>query len=620
MLETALAAQYIPGSNMKGDVEGANWIFLLPNFEFERVFCIGLPTVSTLTTLSRFSKHVYVVCVNHKELEEFIVLREQSELSNLQAIVVSQLRHMPIKNGSVELILIADQSGIDQSNEKSVFLELRRLGCPHLLIYFEVNKIDFLSSGKAKLAIDANSFGQNQLFWLTPLNGEAHTAVPSGDLGTKSYFLDNNLYSPEASLAPLKQIKRFLKTKRAGQNISELQELPNGKDSKDIPRKVNAFVRSATVGIEQGIKDVQRHLIKRNQFISRFGVLVGENQSEFSHQPPLYLRSLASEWGVDLDDYRWGLSARGDYSSRKVLIYLFSGQNGKLKNPEPEYIVKLVRDPIYNYRLENEYRALSLLKKSDESIRRAVPKIGFFGYHADLAVIGEKMIVGDEFRQKTDLTETCSYMHNAVNWLIHLGAVTVNKSLVSAEQAAKILDNLYSRFFEIYQISPEHKSFLVKQIEKIQNFPGAFPLVFQHGDPGTWNALITESGKVAFLDWESAERNGMPLWDLFYFLRSYIMGAARSKGIGDRIQAIVQLLLTHSPYSQLYVDSTETYCHQTGLSGSLTEPIFYTCWMHRALKEATRLTPGKVGDGHYVNLLRLFIEYRESEVLGQLFS
>jgi hypothetical protein len=99
---------------MKGDVEGANWIFLLPNFEFERVFCIGLPTVTTLTTLSRFSKHVYVVCVNHKELEEFIVLREQSELSNLQAIVVSQLRHLPIKNGSVELILIADQRGINR--------------------------------------------------------------------------------------------------------------------------------------------------------------------------------------------------------------------------------------------------------------------------------------------------------------------------------------------------------------------------------------------------------------------------------------------------------------------------------------------------------------------------
>ena len=33
-----------------------------------------------------------------------------------------------------------------------------------------------------------------------------------------------------------------------------------------------------------------------------------------------------------------------------------------------------------------------------------------------------------------------------------------------------------------------------------------------------------EDGRVVFLDWEAAEARGMPLWDLFYFLRSFAVG------------------------------------------------------------------------------------------------
>ncbi|MGH3036358.1 MAG: hypothetical protein ACRDMU_04185, partial [Gaiellaceae bacterium] len=43
-LEASLDAPPVPGSNMKGDVAGANWWFLLPSLRAERIVCLGEPT------------------------------------------------------------------------------------------------------------------------------------------------------------------------------------------------------------------------------------------------------------------------------------------------------------------------------------------------------------------------------------------------------------------------------------------------------------------------------------------------------------------------------------------------------------------------------------------------
>ena len=54
------------------------------------------------------------------------------------------------------------------------------------------------------------------------------------------------------------------------------------------------------------------------------------------------------------------------------------------------------------------------------------------------------------------------------------------------------------------------------------------------------------------------------------------------------------------------------------MPGELVEPLFYTCWMHRALKESTRLTAGDLERGHYFSVLRASIKRREA--LASLFT
>ena len=146
------------------------------------------------------------------------------------------------------------------------------------------------------------------------------------------------------------------------------------------------------------------------------------------------------------------------------------------------------------------------------------------------------------------------------------------------------------------------------QIEIIRQSQEPFPLVFQHGDPGTWNILVTSEKHIAFLDWEAAEPEGIPLWDLFYFLRSFGVGIAKLNGVPDRLQGFEQQFLKNSDFSQLLIDASDTYCDAIGLPKKFVRPLFYTCWMHRALKESTRFNENELESGHYVNLLRLCID------------
>jgi hypothetical protein len=111
----------------------------------------------------------------------------------------------------------------------------------------------------------------------------------------------------------------------------------------------------------------------------------------------------------------------------------------------------------------------------------------------------------------------------------------------------------------------------------------------------------------------------MPLWDLFYFLRSYVVGSGKKMGLVDNLTSFRRLFLEESSFSPLVIGSVDSYCRRTGVPRSFVAPLFYTCWMHRALKEAARLKPGMLHRGHYFQLLSLCIEQPTAPVLQQLF-
>ena len=207
---------------------------------------------------------------------------------------------------------------------------------------------------------------------------------------------------------------------------------------------------------------------------------------------------------------------------------------------------------------------------------------------------------------------------DATRWLVDLGERSARR--VPALDVAAALADLHARWVALCQPPLAEADRLRAAVDAIGASSAPFPLVFQHGDPGTWNMFVADGDRVVFLDWENAEPDGMPLWDLLYLLRSQAVGVGRRAGTRRRLVAVERFMFERSPMSDLVVDAVARYVDRVGLDPSLVEPVFHLCWMHQALKEATRVTPAQVRGAHFNRLLRLGLERRSAPTLQRIFA
>jgi hypothetical protein len=343
-----------------------------------------------------------------------------------------------------------------------------------------------------------------------------------------------------------------------------------------------------------------------------FDVVTGDGGATLPH-PPSYLSAIAAEAGLDLRGHRCGLAAPGTYNTQKVLLFLVPPDE-----EEPSIVVKMTRDPSVNARLENERDGLRRLEELGLAADGRIPRVLFAGRHGGLAVVGESAVDGEPYARRAGSDPTSGPIVDATDWLIDLGERSARSSAPADVAAA--LGDLYGRYVALCRPPAPQAARLSAAVAAVAASPGPFPLVFQHGDPGTWNLLVGEDGRARFLDWENAEAAGPPLWDLFYLLRSHAVGSARRAGARRRLAAVERYLFDASPVSDLVVDAVARYVARVKLDPALVEPLFHLCWMHQALKEATRVAPERVGGAHYNRLLRLGLERHDAPTLRRLFG
>ncbi len=340
----------------------------------------------------------------------------------------------------------------------------------------------------------------------------------------------------------------------------------------------------------------------------RIEIVRGEGLS--STGPPAYVADIAAAGGRPIGDAPWAIVAPGDYASQKVLLLLFEGPQR-----DPSVIVKLGRDPAHAARLENEAATLVLLARL-ELPSGSVPELRFAGSHAGRGVVGQSWLAGKPFSASISPDSESPSLAAVTGWLTSLALATVERH--AAPDVGAALRDLFVRFRSIHRLSPEEFGFLDAQVRIVEDHQGALPIVLQHGDPGTWNLLVSDSGRVAFLDWESAEPSGIPLWDLLHFQRAYGALAARRGGMRRRVDASLTHLVTTSDLNGRFARDLGDMAAAVELPRTLIEALFFTCWMHRALKEATRRTPASLERGFYLRLLRHLIRLRGSAGMRRL--
>jgi hypothetical protein len=332
--------------------------------------------------------------------------------------------------------------------------------------------------------------------------------------------------------------------------------------------------------------------------LARFGwrraTLVRQGAVGSPDEPPAWLRDVAAASGVDLAGMRWALSASGRYRSRKVVLFLLDpGAN------EPRYVVKLPRHPDEGGRIEREAAALVDLAASGAGDEVAVPTLAFRGHvgRERLPVLGQSALMGAPLRSSLPDGPALDAL---LTWVGDVGVATAGPA-APGEVAAR-LDPLLDRFLSTSHPDPAERRALGDAVAALTAAPG-LPLVLEHGDLGAWNVLVGPDGRPAVLDWEAAERRGMPLWDLLYLVRSC---AASSAGRRNREEAVRDVVRRQGPFGGLQARVVAGAAAALGIDRSLVAPLVLTCWMHRAVKESSRRH-----EGPYRRLVRYCVEHQD---------
>jgi len=113
------------------------------------------------------------------------------------------------------------------------------------------------------------------------------------------------------------------------------------------------------------------------------------------------------------------------------------------------------------------------------------------------------------------------------------------------------------------------------------------PGVLAHHDLGTWN-IITDGTSATAVDWESARRPSMPLWDLLYLLGDALVrldGETDRDVLTTRALALFRGESAHSPALFGWVDRA---VRALGLPADAVGPLATLCWMHHGLSALGR--------------------------------
>jgi hypothetical protein len=558
VLGHARSSTFEAGDSRQSAVAGAAWALLLPDLELQTVLCVGLPTAAALGMFSRLAQEVVVACAGAEECARALRRSAGSGLDNVFAVAPGD---PPVSSRPIDLVVVGGGRAAARLSGEGW---LGAAVSDARAVFVDLGTGGLGASTTARVRALTGASAPLHVLRMTPSAGEVRTVAALGDAPTLAYLDGLAVADAPGRTADVRGLARRAGRLRHSGSRRGALVLPGGRDE-------------------------------------RFG-------------PPAYVCAIARLAGVSVDDHRVGLSVPSDHAARKAVLFLFPGDQAA-----PEHVVKLTRAREHNARLENEWRALRLLEEAGLSDAGRVPRPAFFGHHAGLAVLGQSALAGAPFRRRTTARPDCVLARRAVDWLLELGAATAHPA-PDNQQAAQGLRELLSRFAEIYRLPEGQRAYLDAQIDVVEHHPQPLPLVFQHGDPGTWNLLVADDGRPAFLDWEAAEPHGMPLWDLFYFVRSFGVSVARVAGVGGSLTGFGRQLLRDQPLNRLLVDAVDRQCEDLGLARELVEPLFLTCWVHRALKEAGRLEPHRLDTGHYVNLVRLCLERADAPGLRRLYG
>jgi hypothetical protein len=305
---------------------------------------------------------------------------------------------------------------------------------------------------------------------------------------------------------------------------------------------------------------------------------------EAEAEPPLstLLRERWSGWGLGRAPRQTAclMLTGGLRSINKVVVLAFADAEER-----PSVALKLARVPESEPALVRETTALEAVHEGRSTSITGVPRLVFSNPGGRLPAIGETIVEGQPLSNSLDAGSYGPVAYGITDFLSDLaGAPSPSPR---DQWWDRIVEPVVSRFEACFGevVEPSHLRAARAALAALPDLP----LVCEQRDFSPWNVLLSSSGKLAVVDWESAEPRGLPGLDLVYFLTHaafFLEGTMRS---GRERATYVTMLDSKSFTGSVYAECVSRYAQRTGIDETALVPLRMLAWMLHARSDHEHL-------------------------------
>ncbi|CAN5421018.1 hypothetical protein BH10CHL1_BH10CHL1_45260 [soil metagenome] len=269
-------------------------------------------------------------------------------------------------------------------------------------------------------------------------------------------------------------------------------------------------------------------------------------------------------------------------ASSHVIFFILTA-----KQPTPILVVKAPRLPGDHARLDLEAANLKRVHNVRMGGFASIPRLIAYEDYADHRLLIETAMPGEtmSFRLRSEPAER--YVQAATDWLIELHQATAKPRSRDAHWYDELFGNLAQQFVASVPLSPAE----LRNVEQTETLirgvrAGRIPQVFEHGDLGPVNIMVTKTGDLGVVDWELAEPSGLPAVDLFFLLTLASPAWRRAKRGADYVTAFHETFFGPNAWARPYIGR---YATSLALAPELLKPLFVLCWSRYVMRLVTRL-------------------------------
>ena len=262
--------------------------------------------------------------------------------------------------------------------------------------------------------------------------------------------------------------------------------------------------------------------------------------------------------------------------------------------PAPRLAVKLPRVPEAAEALVREAAGLRAVQASRVGSLSSVPQVVFFQEWAQLPVLGETVLRGEPISRLVQPKNFRELALKVTDWLVDLAGSPV------ARPKAEWWERLV--IAALNDLEPALDPDRLRNTQAILDTLGDLPLVFEQRDCSPWNILLSADSRLAVLDWESAEPDGLPVLDLTYFLTylNFFLDRAMKTG---RFRESYRAALDPGTFTGgVAAECQGRYLASLGLDMAVLRPLRLLTWLIHARGKLNRRNPTALQHSLFVSL------------------